>query len=106
MSTGTVASFEARLRRIADATPLLLPGAGGRPASSSSGESAKVSMRPPGARAATEKRLPVSDGYAGYRVVRLLEAAQASLRQAGETVEIRDALAIRQGARPVLEVGL
>jgi predicted dehydrogenase len=53
-----------------------------------------------------QKRLPISDGYAGYRVVRLLEAAQASLQQAGETVEIRDALAIRQGARSVSAVGL
>ncbi len=52
-----------------------------------------------------QKRLPISDGDAGYRVVRLLEAAQASLRQAGETVEIRDALAVRPGARSVVEVG-
>jgi predicted dehydrogenase len=52
-----------------------------------------------------QKRLPISDGYAGYRVVRLLEAAQASLGKGGETIEIRDPLAIRQGARSALEVG-
>jgi predicted dehydrogenase len=52
-----------------------------------------------------EKRLPISDGYAGYRVVRLLEAAQASLGKAGETVEIRDALAIRQGSGSVMATG-
>ena len=28
----------------------------------------------------TQKRLPISDGYAGYRVVRLLEAAQQSMQ--------------------------
>ena len=35
-----------------------------------------------------EKRRPVSDGYAGYRVVRLLEAAQRSMTQNGRPVEL------------------
>ena len=41
-----------------------------------------------------EKRVPTSDGYACYRVVRLLEAAQQSLQQDGRTVEVVDALGV------------
>jgi predicted dehydrogenase len=37
-----------------------------------------------------EKRAPLSDGYAGYRVVRLLEAAQRSIEQNGRMVSLRD----------------
>jgi predicted dehydrogenase len=36
-----------------------------------------------------EKRPPVSDGEAGYRVVRLLELAQQSMMQNGRPVEVR-----------------
>jgi predicted dehydrogenase len=35
-----------------------------------------------------EKKAPVSDGYFGYRVVRLLEAAQRSMEQNGRPVEL------------------
>jgi len=35
-----------------------------------------------------EQRPPVSDGYAGYRVVRLLEAAQRSLTRSGQPVDL------------------
>jgi hypothetical protein len=34
-----------------------------------------------------EGRKPLTDGVAGYRVVRLLEAAQASLERGGQPVE-------------------
>jgi predicted dehydrogenase len=34
-----------------------------------------------------EGRKPLTDGVAGYRVVRLLEAAQASLEKGGQPVE-------------------
>jgi predicted dehydrogenase len=37
-----------------------------------------------------EKRAPLSDGYAGYRVVRLLEAAQRSIEQNGQLISLRD----------------
>ncbi len=37
-----------------------------------------------------EKRAPLSDGYAGYRVVRLLEAAQRSIEQNGRVISLRD----------------
>jgi len=37
----------------------------------------------------TEGRKPLTDGIAGYRVVRLLEAAQASLDQGGHPVEFK-----------------
>jgi predicted dehydrogenase len=37
-----------------------------------------------------EKRAPLSDGYAGYRVVRLLEAAQASIEQNGRLIVLKD----------------
>jgi predicted dehydrogenase len=36
-----------------------------------------------------EKRAPLSDGHAGYRVVRLLEAAQRSIEQNGRLVSLR-----------------
>jgi predicted dehydrogenase len=38
-----------------------------------------------------QKRLPLTDGYAGYRVVRLLEAAQRSMQLSGKRIELRDA---------------
>jgi predicted dehydrogenase len=53
----------------------------------------------------TEKRLPISDGYAGYRVVRLLEAAQQSLQQEGRTIEVADAFGLRKAAPSCLEAG-
>jgi predicted dehydrogenase len=53
----------------------------------------------------TEKRLPISDGYAGYRVVRLLEAAQQSLQQNGRTIEVTDAFGLRKSIPSFLEVG-
>jgi predicted dehydrogenase len=37
----------------------------------------------------TEKRAPLSDGYAGLRVVRLLEAAQESIEQNGRVVHLK-----------------
>jgi predicted dehydrogenase len=40
-------------------------------------------------RAIAEKRPPISDGYAGYRVVRLLELAQRSMAQNGRPIELR-----------------
>jgi predicted dehydrogenase len=44
----------------------------------------------------TEKRLPICDGYAGYRVVRLLEAAQQSMELGGQPVELANPV-IRRG---------
>jgi hypothetical protein len=38
--------------------------------------------------AITERRRPVSDGYSGYRVVRLLELAQRSMAQNGRPIEV------------------
>jgi predicted dehydrogenase len=38
--------------------------------------------------AITEKRRPLTDGQSGLRVVRLLEAAQASIRQEGRAVQL------------------
>ena len=38
----------------------------------------------------SEGRKPLTDGVAGYRVVRLLEAAQASLERGGQPVEFND----------------
>ena len=52
----------------------------------------------------TEKRLPISDGYAGYRVVRLLEAAQQSLQQNGRTIEVADAFGLRKATPSVLRL--
>jgi len=37
-----------------------------------------------------QKRAPLSDGYSGYRVVRLLEAAQRSIEQNGRLIELRE----------------
>jgi len=53
----------------------------------------------------TDKRLPISDGYAGYRVVRLLEAAQQSLQQDGRTIEVADAFGLRKATPSCLEAG-
>jgi predicted dehydrogenase len=39
--------------------------------------------------AIAEKRAPISDGHAGYRVVRLLQAAQQSMERSGRPVELR-----------------
>jgi hypothetical protein len=36
-----------------------------------------------------EMRTPISGGYSGYRVVRLLEAAQQSMQQNGRPIELR-----------------
>jgi predicted dehydrogenase len=36
-----------------------------------------------------EQRRPLSDGYAGYRVVRMLEAAQESIEQNGRVVQLQ-----------------
>ena len=52
-----------------------------------------------------DKRLPISDGYAGYRVVRLLEAAQQSLQQDGRTIDVADALGLRKATPSCLETG-
>ncbi len=38
--------------------------------------------------AMTEKRPPISNGYAGYRVVQLLELAQLSMTQNGRPIEV------------------
>ena len=44
----------------------------------------------------TQKRLPISDGYSGYRVVRLLEAAQKSMMTNGQPVELTDSRCARR----------
>lgn len=54
----------------------------------------------------TAKRLPISDGNAGYRVVRLLEAAQQSLQQNGRTIEVKDAFGLRKSVPSFLEAGV
>jgi predicted dehydrogenase len=38
----------------------------------------------------TQRRLPICDGYAGYRIVRLLEAAQQSMQRDGRPIEVTD----------------
>jgi len=43
-----------------------------------------------------QKRLPISDGYAGYRVVRLLEAAQQSMELNGQPIELPNAIGPRE----------
>lgn len=48
-----------------------------------------------------EGRPPLSDGYAGYRVVRLLEAAQRSIEENGALVVLQDSL-IPGGVLPVM----
>ena len=50
------------------------------------------------------ERLAVSDGYSGYRVVRLLEAAQRSLQQGGQPVELRDPLGLRNSTTTFSEL--
>ena len=52
----------------------------------------------------TQKRLPISDGYAGYRVVRLLEAAQQSMQLNGQPVELTDAIGSRKSVDSTLAV--
>lgn len=52
----------------------------------------------------TQERLPVTDGYAGYRVVRLLEAAQRSMELQGQPVELRNSVAPRRTVAPTLGV--
>jgi predicted dehydrogenase len=52
----------------------------------------------------TQKRLPISDGYAGYRVVRLLEAAQQSMQLNGQPVELTDAIGSRRSEDSSLAV--
>ncbi|MCU1305911.1 MAG: oxidoreductase [Acidobacteriaceae bacterium] len=42
-----------------------------------------------------EQRAPLSDGYSGYRVVRLLEAAQQSIEQNGRPIELRSPVIAR-----------
>jgi predicted dehydrogenase len=43
-----------------------------------------------------ENRQPLSDGYAGYRVVRVLEAAQESIEQNGRVIELQQPLVPEQ----------
>jgi hypothetical protein len=50
-----------------------------------------------------EKRAPLSDGYAGLRVVRLLEAAQESIEHNGRVVFLKEP-APRRPSVPVLAV--
>ena len=52
----------------------------------------------------TQKRLPISDGYAGYRVVRLLEAAQQSMRLNGQPVELANTISPRKSVDSTLAV--
>jgi len=47
--------------------------------------------------AIVEKRSPVSDGYTGYRVVRLLEMAQQSMAQNGRAMELHSSPIPRGG---------
>lgn len=48
--------------------------------------------------AINEQRLPLTDGYAGYRVVRLLEAAQQSMNQSGRSIQLQQPFSFRQTA--------
>ncbi len=43
-----------------------------------------------------QKRLPICDGYAGYRVVRLLEAAQQSMELNGQPIELANPIGSRR----------
>jgi predicted dehydrogenase len=52
----------------------------------------------------TQKRLPISDGYAGYRVVRLLEAAQQSMELNGQPIELTNAIGPRKSVDSALSV--
>jgi predicted dehydrogenase len=49
-----------------------------------------------------QNRLPLSDGYSGYRVVRLLEAAQQSMERNGQPVELTDWAGLRKIEQPDL----
>jgi len=51
-----------------------------------------------------QKRLPISDGYAGYRVVRLLEAAQQSMELNGQPIELTNAISPRKRVDSALAV--
>jgi len=51
-----------------------------------------------------QKRPPVSDGYAGYRVVRLLEAAQRSMELNGHPIKLSPPSSPRRRAGSPLEV--
>ena len=52
----------------------------------------------------TRKRLPISDGYAGYRVVRLLKAAQQSMELNGQPIELTNAIGPRRRVDSALAV--
>jgi hypothetical protein len=52
----------------------------------------------------TEKRLPITDGYAGYRVVRLLEAAQRSMSLNGRPIELANTMGPRKSVNSTLAV--
>ena len=51
-----------------------------------------------------QKRLPISDGFAGYRVVRLLEAAQQSMELNGQPIELPNSIGSRKPDDPALAV--
>jgi predicted dehydrogenase len=51
-----------------------------------------------------QKRAPISDGYAGYRVVRLLEAAQQSMELNGQPIELTNHVHRRTSPDPTLAV--
>jgi predicted dehydrogenase len=51
-----------------------------------------------------QKRPPLSDGYAGYRVVRLLEAAQRSMELGGQPVDLIDWPGMHRNANSNLTV--
>ncbi len=55
--------------------------------------------------AITESRPPLTDGFAGYRVVRLLEAAQRSIEQNGREIELGGSVPPRaKGLERVVQV--
>lgn len=49
---------------------------------------------------------PMTDGYAGYRVVRLLEAAQQSVEQNGREIELQDPVLPRSHANETVPAGV
>ena len=51
-----------------------------------------------------QERLPISDGYAGYRIVRLLEAAQQSMELNGQPIELTNAISPRRRVDSALAV--
>jgi predicted dehydrogenase len=53
-----------------------------------------------------EKRPPLSDGYSGYRVVRLLEAAQQSIEQNGRLITLKDSPISVVGIAPMARVAV